>query len=382
MKDANGNATRLGIGEGIAISHTAGAKTVLSSDGLDSESLLATETSSKGTYAVTVKQGNAAANGTDVVTFTGSGGVSSSLTQNVSVSIVATEDSQDLKLTLTDATGYYASDATGPALGFEAADGSSHSITATVGSWSGSTFTAATANATDATVYPIKVTGNGLSYMTSVTVAAKATSGKFTLTGTIGAYSAKAEAYDYDGSVTISYAAPVISSVTALGSPVITSAEKGTVSITAIVGDQYGNNLANEGVKVAVTGRNTKSATLSTNADGAVSYSYTDAGTIAASDAVVFTSVSDDTLSSDDVTITWGTVVVSTVAVTGGSTADTIAGTTTFPISTGDGAEGGAVQFTATVKDSLGNVLAGVPVTFTTDVGATAAVVVTKTTNY
>jgi hypothetical protein len=72
------------------------------------------------------------------------------------------------------------------------------------------------------------------------------------------------------------------------------------------------------------------------------------------------------------VTIYWGEVAVDTVTVTGGATANTVAypavGSTTKAISTAvGGASGSATTFTALVKDAAGNVLSGVPVTWTVD---------------
>jgi hypothetical protein len=76
--------------------------------------------------------------------------------------------------------------------------------------------------------------------------------------------------------------------------------------------------------------------------------------------------------------VNYGTVTVDSVTVSGGSKADTVAGSTKTAIKAADnGPEGSAVAIKAVVKDASGNLLAGVPVTFTVDAGAikkTAAV--------
>jgi len=83
------------------------------------------------------------------------------------------------------------------------------------------------------------------------------------------------------------------------------------------------------------------------------------------------------------VTVTYGNAAVSTVAVTSSNTTLGVAKATVTPlaISAGDGAEGGAVDVTATVKDANGNLLSGVAVTWTIS-GTGAAVTTTTATSY
>jgi hypothetical protein len=97
----------------------------------------------------------------------------------------------------------------------------------------------------------------------------------------------------------------------------------------------------------------------------------TDTGTTGTSSVVTFTH-GTVAAATDYVTIYWGEVAVDTVTVTGGATANTVAypavGSTTKAISTAvGGASGSATTFTALVKDAAGNVLSGIPVTWTVD---------------
>jgi trimeric autotransporter adhesin len=355
LKDANGAVTRLGSGEGIAITSSSTAVATYISDangdfteevtGLDYEAELAgLEILGAGAYHLMVLPDGASEDGSAVITFTGSGTLATAnILQNTTVSIVATEDSTDAKFTLTDSTGYYCDDTTGPGLGCKKNGGASHGITMTLGTWAGDVFTAqATADfATAATKYPVKLTSGGLSFGGAVSVAANKGSGTITLSGTAGTYSVGITAFDGDGSMTISYSAPAVTTLSLLQSTTIRSAAAGTIALSGRVLDQYGAAMANQGVTVSVTGRNSKSATLATDSLGKFSYSYVDAGTLAVTDLVTFTSVTDDTKSSSATTVIIGATTVGSVAVTGGSTAETVAGTVTSPISTGDGAEGG-----------------------------------------
>jgi hypothetical protein len=116
----------------------------------------------------------------------------------------------------------------------------------------------------------------------------------------------------------------------------------------------------------SVAGRNTVASTnLLTNADGMVEFSYTDAGTITANDTITFSNSSSTAITAT-VTVTYGNPAVSTVTISGGNySAGVLLQTTqTKDISAGDGAEGGALDITATVKDANGALLVGVPVTW------------------
>ena len=143
----------------------------------------------------------------------------------------------------------------------------------------------------------------------------------------------------------------------------------GAITVKATAYDQFNIEFPNSPVAVSVSGRNTVTAkNYVSDANGMISFSYTDLGTaatLAVTDTVAIGSY-------DSATISFGTYTVGTVTVTGGATADTVAypavGATTAAISTAKaGAAGATTTFTATVKDANGNLLAGVPVTWTVD---------------
>jgi hypothetical protein len=173
--------------------------------------------------------------------------------------------------------------------------------------------------------------------------------------------------------------------VTATPAGPIAAAAKGTVPLTATVTNRFGVAIANAAVSVSVAGRNTVAATSKlTDADGNITFSYTDAGTISANDVVTFSYNNGSTTATDTVTITYGGAAVSTVSVTSSNTTLGVAKATVTPlsISAGDGVEAGAVDVTATIKDASGNLLIGVPVTWTITGGTGAAVSTTKATTY
>jgi methyl-accepting chemotaxis protein len=122
-------------------------------------------------------------------------------------------------------------------------------------------------------------------------------------------------------------------------------------------------------VSVAVSGRNTVATTAIgvTDANGLISYKVVDAGTSGTKDTVTFTGAGSATAY-----VNYGSVVVAKVTVTGGSTAADAANgaTNKTAISSADnGPEASAKPIKAVVKDASGNLLAGVPVTFTVDKG-------------
>jgi hypothetical protein len=141
----------------------------------------------------------------------------------------------------------------------------------------------------------------------------------------------------------------------------------GSLSVNALVEDQFGAVKANASVTVTVSGRNSAKAsqTLVTNADGYVTYSMTDTGTTGTADTITLTASSAAT---DTVSITYGTATAGSVLLTTPNTLST--GVAEYPtvaedISTANGAEAGAVAVVALVKDADSNIMAGVPVTFT-----------------
>jgi adhesin/invasin len=120
-------------------------------------------------------------------------------------------------------------------------------------------------------------------------------------------------------------------------------------------------------------GRNTVASRVLgvTDANGLISYTLTDAGTTGTRDTVTFSAtVSSQTAGANVATINYGTVTVDKVVVSGGSKAETVAGSTLTSINAADnGPETSRVAIKAVVTDASGNLLAGVPVVFSVDSG-------------
>jgi hypothetical protein len=169
-----------------------------------------------------------------------------------------------------------------------------------------------------------------------------------------------------------------------------------TVSYTATVVDQFGRALPSATVAMSGGTRNNVPTatpiTAVTNADGVATFSKLDApaaGVTSLADTFSFqASWNGQTATAVSAgLITWSVTgpVVGTVTILGGDNGTTtgVASTTVNAkdISAGDGAQAGVNTFTATVKDAAGNLLAGVPVTFTVS-GTTAAVLSTTATSY
>jgi hypothetical protein len=195
----------------------------------------------------------------------------------------------------------------------------------------------------------------------SVTVSQALTSTVTTMTVTSG------------DAITVAYEAPAAKDLAVQGQASVLSATAAKNTFIVKITNQYGAAMAFQAVSVSVAGRNTVASTALgvTDANGLISYSLTDAGTTGTKDTVTFSAtVSAQTAGANVAVINYGTVTVGTVTVTGGATADTIAGTTKTAISAADnGPEGSRVPIKAVVKDASGNLLAGVPVVFTVDSG-------------
>jgi hypothetical protein len=138
------------------------------------------------------------------------------------------------------------------------------------------------------------------------------------------------------------------------------------ISTTVTVKDQFDIAVASHTLTFAVAGgRNaiTSGLTQITDANGQATFTYTDAGT--AGTDTISVSPTVGSLSGVTTTVTYNASdAVSTVTVTGPNTDEVVA--TAQDIAAGDGAQSGAISSVyATVANSGGSVLAGVPVTFT-----------------
>ena len=371
MKDANGNATVLGQFETIDL-------TISDTTNLDlSDSSFSSTDNVAGSYYVEVfkKSSGTIANGTSTLTLRGNGLLPATLTTNASVTTAATSAAVTTD-TVKCTTSTNCSGATGGAATDTAfAANVNGAVSLTIGGLSSDT---------TAKVYNVNVTdnssGSAVTYSTTLTLAATTTAG----TGTTATITAPAPSADGtvqlsgfgDNVVTLTYQESEARTIAIQGTSSVLSALAGTNKFVALVSDQYGVAMANRSVDVTVTGRNAaaKKSIGVTDANGLVSFSLTDAGTTGTTDSIVFsTTVSAGGTGSATATVNYGTVTVASVAVKGGSTvADTgvAKGTNkTSIVATDNGPEGSRVTITATVKDASGNLLAGVPVTFSVDSG-------------
>ena len=156
------------------------------------------------------------------------------------------------------------------------------------------------------------------------------------------------------------------------GTPkVIRMAPAGSPSIRVRVTDQFGGGVAYAAVTVSIAGRNaatTITANYVTDTSGYVTATYTDASTSTTSltDTVTFTCSACSSDTTGTATVTFSAVAVDAVSVTGAASEDVAPAITYSNIGTGkSGPDGASVAITAEVTDANGNLLAGVPVTFT-----------------
>jgi len=174
-------------------------------------------------------------------------------------------------------------------------------------------------------------------------------------------------------SLTVTSAAAVATTLTSDIGTTITQAHGTSTVITALLTDQFGAAMANQSYTVSTTGRNasTTSTALATDSTGRISFTRTDAGTSATlnkQDVVTFTGP-NTSVTTDDMTITinYGSTTASTITCLVGNEDDTANLVTYRDISAGNGAQGGAASLcTVTVRDANGSVMVGVPVTTTT----------------
>jgi hypothetical protein len=170
----------------------------------------------------------------------------------------------------------------------------------------------------------------------------------------------------------------------------VRSAPAGVVSLVAVVKDQFGVAYANGRVTLSLAGRNGTQAAQSgtTDATGSVTFTVTDTAATTSTllaDTLTITAFDEDSNATpaSAPTITWAASTASTITLTSTGDTDVIAGTTKTDISA---AAGGATATSATavalLKDASGNVLAGLPVTFTVTGLTGAEVHTTKVTVY
>jgi hypothetical protein len=170
----------------------------------------------------------------------------------------------------------------------------------------------------------------------------------------------------------------------------VRSAPAGTVTLTAVVKDQFGVAYANGRVTLSLAGRNGTQAAQSgtTDSTGSVTFTVTDTAATTSTllaDTVTITAFDENSSASpaSAPTITWAASTASTITLTSTGDTDVIAGTTKTDISAAaTGATGTSATAVALLKDASGNVLAGLPVTFTVTGLTGAEVHTTKVTVY
>ena len=376
LTDANGNVTMPGVGEFMNITSSDSDVDIFSAAAGSGEIAAIDSTNGFTTYGFgyfwAKTDAAATAAQTSIITVSGGG----LLLSPVSASTTVTHRDAEAAATfyLGNGTTNATTAATTPA-GYEFASATSFDVspsqTSHIFQISG-----LTASSTAAAYYPVEITDEsgtitgivGAVYSNVLTRAAgTSTVASLTISASLGtSKSFQVGSIDLDGEAAVQDSVEI-------DQPAMRSAVGGSIAITATTYDQFGIEMPNVGVSFSVAGRNTVASTLKvSDADGVVKFSYTDAGTAASTNLLDTITATPDAGDDADVTVTFGAYTVGTVTVTGGATADTVAypgaGSTTAAITTAAGGAGGATTtFTATVKDANGNILSGVPVTWSVD---------------
>jgi hypothetical protein len=388
LKDAAGAATVLGLNESIDI--TADTAAVTFKNGLTTAGSSITyfdsasaNVAGKYFYRV-VNTGTAiAADGTTVVTFAGNGLLSPTLTTNTSVTlkkaVLATGT-----ITVTCTTTKNCTGSGGAAW----SSGDFYTTGAQSLKWvvSNDSTAAAVVMATevsDAAGFVYNSTATKALNATATT-SVSTTAPAVTSTGlnpTVTLLKTALNAPNSDLVATVRYAVPAAKTIAISGSSSVLSATAGSTTWNVLVSDQYGVGIAYSPVTVTVAGRNTVAQTSIgvTDASGYISYKLTDAGTTGTKDTVTFGGAGTTIAG----TVTYGTVTVAKASFTGGGTSKGVAPTTVTvnPLQAGDTPEASAVPASVVLTDAAGNLLAGVPVTWTVS-GTTAAIDSTMVTTY
>jgi trimeric autotransporter adhesin len=373
FKDAAGNATVLGPNESVNVSTTDTTISLPAASGVFTGPVIAPQEDVAGTYYVQAIANGTVVAGSSPINFTGAGLLPTSLTANVSATkVVATTNAADVVACTTAANCV----TTG--------SDSASAIARTVGGSVSVTVTPFTAQAT-ARNFLVKVTNNstGWTYNTSYAVAADGTSATFTVPAPSTAGTVVVDFGQVVG--TFTFGAPVATTLTILGSTSVLSATGGSTTWNVEVDNQYGVGIAFAPVSVAVAGRNTVLTTALgvTDANGIISYTLKDAGTVGTTDTLTFSSTAAG-VTSKTATVTYGTFTVSKVSFTGGSTTAGVANVspTVHAIEADQTPESATQDAVVTVTDAAGNLLAGVPVVFTVSDATKLAVTTTTATVY
>jgi hypothetical protein len=341
---------------------------------------------------------SAAASESVTITATGSGTLSSSVTSSIGTTFTAVSSATVAYTSIdgtqagddTSAVATSASTATERAYTVAAGDGS-HSLRATI--------TTAAAHTSSWTVTDTSrkitgyATGTAAKFGRTITHAAADTLAykDITVAAVLNVVNGTGESFTATHNATVSRTITFTAAATAADAITVTNSNRrvaaaSTNAFTATLTDQFGGAMSNKTVVVTVAGRNgaTASSSLVTNADGEVTYSLTDTGTVGTTDTITFTNGS----TTGSATLTYGTTTVTTLDILGPN--DSAANTPDTNITFSDriginvakgGASGTVATVTVTAKDANGVVMSGVPVTFSV-AGTTAAILSTKVTQY
>jgi hypothetical protein len=384
LKDASGLATVLGINESLLVSDSS-ADTNLTDGAADAGNALTAFSSGSanvaGTYYVRAAASSASvpsADGTALLTITGSGLLPATLTVNTTVTLKVVTAA-----TGTPVVGCTTSANCTSSTGAAWTSGNLYTSGAQSLTWTGLT----SAIPTVAVVNSVEVqNSSGLVYNSTATIAvgtvavtkiaftapavstsSSATKPSVKLITTLGTTTSAA------ATATLQYLAPVATTVTVLGSSSVLSATGGSTTWNVEVDDQNGNAIQFAPMTVSVSGRNTVLSTAIgvTDVNGIISYTLKDAGTTGTRDTLSFVSGS---IAAVTATVTYGTVTVAKVSFTGPNKTDGVASVTTTvsPILAGDTPEASTAAASVVVTDASGNLLAGVPVVFTISGTSTA----------
>ncbi|CAN2166865.1 hypothetical protein MCEBALA9_01361 [Candidatus Nanopelagicaceae bacterium] len=371
LKDAAGNATVLSDNEAVNLTTADTTLAIHAPVAGGANAVFAKGEDTLGTYYAKVIETGTVAAGTSPITFTASGLLSPTITSNISVTkVVATTNAADVVACTTAANCVTTGTDTTTA------------IARTVGGSVGVTVTPFTAQAT-ARNFLVIVTNNatGLTYNSSYTVAADGTTSTFTVPAPTAAGTVVVDFGQVVG--TFTYGIPAASAIAVTPASVL-SATGGSTTIDVKATNQYGTAAQYVPVSVSVAGRNTVATTALgvTDANGFISYTLKDAGTVGTTDTVTFSSTAAG-VANKTATITYGTVTVAKVSFTGPNTTSGVASTTTTvsPIRANQTPEASTASASVVVTDAAGNLLAGVPVVFTVS-GTTAAITSNAVTVY
>jgi hypothetical protein len=389
LKDAAGVVTKPNATESIKLAATTGSAT-LSSANLGSAAFVT------GLAMVNVR--DAVASDSVVITATGDGLIPSTVTSSISFTSSSNASLNTAAGTATWQQGTGVA-TTGFLLG--AVSGSAQSLkvssTATSQSFGLKTLTAngastdttaattkhATLVITDTTGAITGVPGTVFDRVVSQGPAGATISSAATITATLGTTGSYTVTNALNAAtLTVSGETPAATTVGAISPANITAALASTNTFTAQVTDQFGLAFAGAAVVASVSagGRNVAQAAknLVSDASGYVSYTLTDSGTTGTTDTISFAGATTVTR-----TLTYAAITVGTIALNGGNTTAGVADATKTvrEINAGDGVESTTYPVAATVKDASGNLVAGVPVTFSVS-GTGAAITSTTLTGY